>query len=118
SSTPASAGGGAPTTAVAATPVATAVQPAQPAGWAVPGAPSAPGCWQQVRPLGSGGFPPAPGSQDAPTWEPGRFPLTLTPHLAFGGQLWLGGPPHAYSSPDGLEWTQHDKTDWGERIYQ
>jgi hypothetical protein len=23
---------------------------------------------------------------------------------------------HAYSSPDGLEWTQHDKADWEERI--
>ena len=25
---------------------------------------------------------------------------------------------HAYSSPDGLDWTQHDKVDWGERISQ
>ena len=24
----------------------------------------------------------------------------------------------AYSSPDGLAWTEHEKTDWGERIYQ
>ena len=24
----------------------------------------------------------------------------------------------AYSSPDGLTWSEHDKTDWGERIYR
>jgi hypothetical protein len=71
-----------------------------------------------VLPLGSGGFPPAPGSQDSPQWEPGRFPLTLPPQLGFGGQLWMVARLHAYSSPDGLVWTQHDKTDWGDRIYQ
>ena len=85
---------------------------------AVPGLTADPGCWHQVRPLGSGGFPPAPGSQDTPQWEPGRFPLTLTPHLAFGGELWMVARQHSYSSPDGLAWTQHDKTDWGDRIYQ
>ena len=37
------------------------------------------GCWQKVLPLGSGGFPPAPGSQNEPVWEPGKFPLTLRP---------------------------------------
>ncbi|MGQ0519885.1 MAG: hypothetical protein ACT4PX_01880 [Actinomycetota bacterium] len=75
------------------------------------------GCWQQVLPPGNGGFPPAPGSQNRPLWEPGRFPLTLTPHVAFGGELWMVAQQHAYSSPDGLTWTQHDKADWGERIY-
>jgi hypothetical protein len=92
--------------------------PAQARACAAPGVSAERGCWQQVLPLGSGGFPPAPGSQDSPTWEPGRFPLTLTPHVAFGGQMWMVARLHAYSSPDGLVWTQHDKTDWGERIYQ
>jgi Galactose oxidase, central domain len=75
------------------------------------------GCWREVLPLGSGGFPASPGSNDRPLWEPGRFPLTLTPRLAFHDQLWMTAQAVTYSSPDGLEWIQHDKTDWGERIY-
>jgi hypothetical protein len=75
------------------------------------------GCWRQVLPLGNGGFPASPGSFDQPKWQPGRFPLTLTPRLAFGDELWMTSQTFAYSSPDGLTWTQHDKTDWGERIY-
>jgi Kelch motif/Galactose oxidase, central domain len=50
-------------------------------------------------------------------WEPGKFPLTLPPVLAFDDQLWMTAQTLAYSSPDGLTWTQHDKTDWGGRIY-
>ena len=76
------------------------------------------GCWRQVLPLGSGGFPPSPGSNDRPLWEPGRFPLTLPPLLGPGGDLWMTAQQVAYSSPDGLTWTQHAKTDWGGRIYQ
>ncbi len=75
------------------------------------------GCWVEVLPLGSGGFPASPGSNDRPKWEPGRFPLTLTPKLAFNGELWMTAQTLSYSSPDGLPWTQHDKTDWGSRIY-
>jgi N-acetylneuraminic acid mutarotase len=75
------------------------------------------GCWQQIRPLGSGGFPPAPGSNDRPVWAPGKFPLTLRPVLAFDNNLWMSAQTVSYSSPDGLEWTEHEKTDWGERIY-
>ena len=75
------------------------------------------GCWQEIRPLGSGGFPPAPGSRNEPAWKPGLFPLTLTPHLAFDGHLWMTAQTVAYSSPDGLAWTEHPKTDWGGRIY-
>jgi N-acetylneuraminic acid mutarotase len=41
----------------------------------------------------------------------------LTPHLAFNGELWMTAQTVAYSSPDGLAWTQHSKTDWGARIY-
>jgi hypothetical protein len=76
------------------------------------------GCWQAVLPLGSGGYPADPGSQNAPPWEPGRFPLTLTPHVAYEDKLWMTAQTRAYSSPDGLAWTEHTKTDWGERIYE
>jgi hypothetical protein len=76
------------------------------------------GCWQTVLPLGSGGFPAAPGSQDRPRWKPGLFPLTLKPQLAFSDTLWMTGQVRAYSSSDGLTWTEHEKTDWGERIYE
>ena len=75
------------------------------------------GCWRKILPLGSGGFPPSPGSRDHPRWEPGRFPLTLTPRTAFAGDLWMTAQQVAYSSPDGLAWTEHAKTDWGGRIY-
>jgi len=91
--------------------------PAPSSTCATPGVTAAPRCWRQLLPLGSGGFPPAPGSQDSPQWAPGRFPLTLMPQVALGGALWMVARLHAYSSPDGLEWKQHDKTDWGERIY-
>ena len=66
-------------------------------------------CWELLRPLGSGGFPAEPGSNDQPKWRPGKFPLGLFPVVAFGGQLWALSQTHAYSSPDGLDWTQHDK---------
>ena len=82
-------------------------------------APDAPAtCWAQTLPLGSGGFPPSPGSDDAPVWEPGKFPLTLPPHVAFDDDLWMTAQTVSYSSPDGLTWTEHQKTDWGERIYE
>jgi hypothetical protein len=76
------------------------------------------GCWERLRPLGSGGFPAEPGSNDEPKWEPGKFPLTLFPVVAFGGELWMISQTHAFSSRDGLTWTQRDKVDWGERISQ
>jgi N-acetylneuraminic acid mutarotase len=76
------------------------------------------GCWQQILPPGSGGFPAAPDSRDTPRWRPGLYPLTLKPHLAFADTLWMIGQTRAYSSPDGLTWTEHEKTDWGERIYE
>jgi len=76
------------------------------------------GCWQMILPLGSGGFPAIPGSQNEPLWEPGRFPLTLAPHIAYDDALWMVSQTRAYSSPDGLTWTEHAKTDWGERIYE
>ena len=84
---------------------------------ATPGVTAPAGCWQEILPLGSGGFPAAPGSQNTPVWEPGKFPLTLRPRLAFDDELWMTAQTLAYSSPDGLTWTQHDKTDLGERIY-
>ena len=75
------------------------------------------GCWQPVLPPGSGGYPADPGSENTPLWEPTRFPLTLTPHIAYEGNLWMTAQTRAYSSSDGLTWTEHHKTDWGERIY-
>ena len=75
-------------------------------------------CWQAVLPPGSGGFPADPGSENTPLWEPGRFPLTLTPLIAYQGNLWMTAQTRSYSSPDGLIWTEHRKTDWGERIYE
>jgi hypothetical protein len=78
---------------------------------------AASGCWREVLPLGSGGFPASPGSSDEPRWQPGKFPLTLTPRVAFRDELWMTAQTLAYSSPDGLTWTEHDKTDWGARIY-
>jgi hypothetical protein len=43
--------------------------------------------------------------------------LIVAPVVAFDDQLWMSAQTLAYSSPDGLTWTQHDKTDWAERIY-
>ncbi len=80
-----------------------------------PDAPAA--CWTQTLSLGNGGFPPSPGSDDTPVWGPGKFPLTLPPRLAFNSDLWMTAQTVSYSSPDGLTWTEHSKTDWGERIY-
>jgi hypothetical protein len=82
------------------------------------GPPPPEGCWQAILPSGSGGYPVDPGSENRPLWEPGRFPLTLTPHIAYDDQLWMTAQTRAYSSPDGLTWTEHAKTDWGERIYE
>ena len=94
------------------------VAPSQPgSSCATPGETAPPGCWREVLPLGSGGFPASPGSFDQPKWQPGKVPLTLTPRLAFRDELWMTAQTVAYSSPDGLTWTVHDKTDWGERIY-
>ena len=76
------------------------------------------GCWQTVLPLGSGGYPADPDSANSPLREPGRFPLTLAPPIAYHGKLWMTAQTRAYSSPDGLTWTEHAKTDWGERIYE
>jgi hypothetical protein len=72
-------------------------------------------CWEEVLPLGNGAFPT--GSGNTPEWEPGKFPLTLTPQVAFDGDLWMTAQVVAYSSPDGLVWTEHQKTDTRERIY-
>src|SRR5829696_5319995 len=71
------------------------------------GAPSSEGCWQSILPMGNGGFPADPGSQNTPLWEPGRFPLTLTPHVAYDDALWMTAQTSAYSSADGLTWTEH-----------
>ncbi len=41
------------------------------------------GCWIEVLPLGSGGFPASPGSNDEPKWQPGKIPVTLPLRVAF-----------------------------------
>jgi hypothetical protein len=64
--------------------------------------------WTMVSPPGSGAFP-----QD---WKPGKWPMTIVPVRAFGGDLWMTTQAQAWSSADGLVWTHHDKADWGERI--
>ena len=91
--------------------------PSAPAMCATAGVAAPSGCWREVLPLGSGGFPASPGSSDTPVWQPGRFPLTLVPHVAFNDELWMTAQTLAFSSADGVTWTKRDKTDWGERIY-
>jgi hypothetical protein len=75
-------------------------------------------CWEQVRPMGSGGFPPEAGSNNSPQWEPGRWPLTLQPVIGFNDDLWMMSQTNAWSSSDGLNWTHYQKADWGGRIWQ
>ena len=60
-------------------------------------------------------FRPLLARRTARRGNPGGF-LSLTPHIAYGDALWMTGQTHAYSSPDGLTWTEHAKADWGERI--
>jgi Kelch motif len=83
---------------------------------ATPGTAAPTGCWHQRLPPGNGGFPASPGSQNKPLWVPGRYPLTLTPRIAFNDELWMSARTLSYSSSDGLTWSQQRKTDWGERI--
>jgi hypothetical protein len=97
---------------------ASAPHPAPPPACPTSGSSPSEGCWQAVLPLGSGGYPADPGSENTPLWEPGRFPLTLTPLIAYQGNLWMPAQTRSYSSPDGLTWTERPKTDWGERIYE
>ncbi len=74
-------------------------------------------CWVQVLPPGNGGFMPYPGSGDEPKWEPGKYPMTLRPHIAFGGDLWMvSSLPLAFSSSDGTTWTKHDKNETPNRL--
>ena len=51
-------------------------------------------------------------------WAPREVPATLPPKQAIDDSLWMTAQTVSYSSPDGLSWTEHAKTDWGERIYQ
>ena len=68
------------------------------------------GCWVQLLPPGNGGFMPYAGSGDKPQWEPGKYPMTLTPLIAFNGDLWMVSSTRlAFSSSDGVHWTEHEK---------
>lgn len=74
-------------------------------------------CWTQVLPPGNGGFMPYAGSGDKPQWEPGKYPMTLRPHIAFDGDLWMiSSTPLAFSSSDGTTWTKHDKNETPQRL--
>jgi hypothetical protein len=64
--------------------------------------------WDEVLPAGSGAFPGE--------WTEGKFPLGLKPQVAFDGELWMVAQTAAWSSPDGLTWTRHEKDDWGARL--
>jgi len=76
------------------------------------------GRWEQVAPETSGAFPAAPGSFDRPVWQPdmGMFPQGLTPIIGFNDELWMISQTSSFSSNDGLNWTQHAKTDPGSRL--
>lgn len=65
--------------------------------------------WKQILPAGSGSH--------QYEWKQGTFPMGLVPHVAFGGNLWMIGQKASWSSVDGIAWTRHAKSDWGERIY-
>jgi len=75
------------------------------------GAAAAPAaCWQELRPLGSGGWPP--GTANTPVFEAGKFPLGLKPRVTFNGDLWMIGQSYAYSSSDGITWKQRGNAAW------
>lgn len=73
------------------------------------------GRWEQVAPETSGAFPASPGSSDQPVWQPnkGMFPQGLAPIIGFNDELWMIAQTSAFSSTDGLDWTEHAKTDPG-----
>jgi hypothetical protein len=74
-------------------------------------------CWVQVLPPGNGGFMPYPGSGDEPKWQPGKYPMTLNPVIAFNGDLWMvSSLKMAFSSSDAVHWTQHDKNETPNRL--
>ena len=54
-----------------------------------------------ILPLGSGGHPDEPGSNDSPKWTPGKLPVTMQPILAFNGDLWMTSQTNAWSSSNG-----------------
>ena len=57
--------------------------------------------WRMILPLGSGGHPDEPGSNDSPKWTPGKLPVTMQPILAFNGDLWMTSQTNAWSSSNG-----------------
>jgi hypothetical protein len=74
-------------------------------------------CWTQVLPPGNGGFMPYPGSGDKPQWEPGKYPMTLSPVIGFGGDMWMtASVPLAFSSSDVIHWTDHAKNETPNRL--
>ncbi|TMB95832.1 MAG: hypothetical protein E6J42_10080 [Chloroflexi bacterium] len=73
--------------------------------------------WQMILPLGSGGHPDEPGSNDIPKWTPGKLPVTMQPIAAFNGDLWMTSQTNAWSSSNAVDWSHYAKTDTGSRIW-
>jgi hypothetical protein len=65
-------------------------------------------CWAEVKPAGSGVFPDE--------WTEGKFPQALIPVVAWDGAIWMINESYSWSSPDGLSYSKHDKTDWAGRL--
>jgi hypothetical protein len=65
-------------------------------------------CWEEVEPPGRAVFPSE--------WEEGKWPETLLPVVAFGGNIWMTNESDSWSSVDGLSFERHDKTDWQGRL--
>jgi leucine-zipper-like transcriptional regulator 1 len=63
--------------------------------------------WTQVLSPGNGRFPE--------NWTHDKFPMGIIPLVAFNNDLYMVGQKKTWISKDGINWTAHSKTDWGER---
>lgn len=64
--------------------------------------------WKQLAPPGSG--------THQYEWKKGTYPSAVVPVKAWNNELWMVGRNKTWSSKDGVQWKDHDKRDWGERI--
>ena len=62
----------------------------------------------EVEPPGRAVFPDE--------WQEGKWPQTLLPIVAFGDSIWMTNESYSWSTPNGLDYTRHDKTDWQGRL--
>jgi hypothetical protein len=63
--------------------------------------------WKQELAIGNGSF--------EENWTSGKFPMGITPIIAFDDKLYMVGNRKTWISVDGINWNAHDKTSWGER---